>query len=123
MVRWERLVPATPDQLVLRSLSFSRSRMIGFQNINTGLRGWFCCAAIGTGLLCGAAFGAEPALQPPGSVEILSLTEDEATALFLKRNPDLLIAQYGIESVRGIEVNDRVVPNPTWSVDASMSTP
>ena len=44
--------------------------MIGFPNIgDTGLRAWFCCAAIGTGVLCGGAFGAEPALQPPASVD------------------------------------------------------
>src|SRR5947208_3630047 len=84
---------------------FSRSRMMGFSNTgDTALRAWFCCAAIGTGLLCGAALGAEPVPQPPASAGTLSLTVDEATALFLKQNLDLLIAQYGIESARGLEV-------------------
>src|SRR5437667_12324578 len=80
----ERLFPATRDQLLLRSLCFSRSRMIGFSNTgDTALRAWFCCAAIGTGLLCGAALGAEPVPQPTASAGTLSLTVDEATALFL----------------------------------------
>src|SRR5437667_12689813 len=81
----ERLFPATRDQLLLRSLCFSRSRMIGLNIGDTALRAWFCCAAIGTGLLCGAAFGAEPAPQPPANDGTLSLTVDEATALFLKQ--------------------------------------
>ena len=97
--------------------------MIGFSNTgDTALRAWFCCAAIGTGLLCGAAFGAEPAPPPPASAGILSLTVDEATALFLKQNLDLLIAQYGIESARGLEVTARLFPNPILSLDASTST-
>ncbi|TLY17456.1 MAG: hypothetical protein E6K67_08325, partial [Nitrospirae bacterium] len=97
--------------------------MIGFSNTgDTALRAWFCCAAIGTGLLCGAALGAEPVPQPPASAGALSLTVDEATALFLKQNLDLLIAQYGIESARGLEVTARLFPNPILSLDASTST-
>src|SRR2546428_8481707 len=94
--------------------------MIGFSNTgDTALRAWFCCAAIGTGLLCGAALGAEPVPQPPASAGTLSLTVDEATALFLKQNLDLLIAQYGIESARGLEVTARLFPNPILSVDVT----
>ena len=97
--------------------------MIGFSNTgNTRLRVWFCGAAIGTGLLCAAAIGAELSPQPPASAGPLSLTVDEATALFLKQNLDLLIAQYGIESARGLEVTARLFPNPILSLDASTST-
>ena len=96
--------------------------MVGFSNTgDTRLRAWFCGAAIGTALLCGAAF-AEPAPQSPASAGTLSLTVDEATALFLKQNLDLLIAQYGIESAKGLEVTARLFPNPVLSVDASTST-
>ncbi|MEP6601158.1 MAG: TolC family protein, partial [Nitrospirota bacterium] len=96
--------------------------MSGFHNIgDTALRVWFCCAAIGAGLLCGAAFSEEPALLPTASAGTLSLTVDEATALFLKQNLDLLIAQYGIESAKGLEVTARLFPNPVLSVDASTS--
>src|SRR6266849_5595498 len=94
--------------------------MIGFSNFwNTGLWAGLSCAVIATGLLCGAAFGAEPAPQPPPGAETLSLTVDEAMALFLKQNLDLLIAQYGIDSAKGLEVTARLFPNPNLSVDVT----
>ena len=97
--------------------------MIGFPKISaTGLRAWLSCAAIATWLLCGAAFGAEPAPQPTANAGSMSLTVDEATALFLKQNLDLLMAQYGIESAKGLEVTARLFPNPILSVDATTST-
>ena len=97
--------------------------MSGFPDIcNTGLRVWLSCAAIATGLLCGVAYGAEPPLQPQASAGTLSLTVDEATALFLKQNLDLLIAQYGIDAAKGLEVTARLFPNPVLSLDATIST-
>ena len=97
--------------------------MIGFPKISdTGLRAWLNCAAVATWLLCGAAFGAEPAPQPPANGGSVSLTVDEATALFLKQNLDLLMVQYGIESAKGLEVTARLFPNPILSVDATTST-
>src|SRR5712692_8329742 len=98
--------------------------MIRSSNIcDAGLCAWLSCVAITTAMLCGAAFGAEPAaLESLPRAEILSLTVDEATALFLKQNLELLIAQYGIESAKGLEVTARLFPNPVLSVDASTST-
>src|SRR3989449_2742478 len=94
--------------------------MIGFSNTSsTRLRAWLGCVAIATGLLCGASFGAEPAPQPPPGAETLNLTVDDAMALFLKQNLDLLIAQYGIDSAKGLEVTARLFPNPNLSVDVT----
>ena len=94
--------------------------MIVFSNTRgTRLRAWLGCAAIAAGLLCGASFGAEPALQSPAGAEALSLTVDEAMALFLKQNLDLLMAQYGIDSAKGLEVTARLFPNPNMSVDVT----
>lgn len=96
--------------------------MSGFSNTcGTRLRAGLGCAAIVTALLCGVSFGAEPALQPPPASATLSLTVDEAMGLFLKQNMDLLIAQYGIDSAKGLEVTTKLFPNPTLSVDVTGS--
>jgi len=96
--------------------------MIGFSNTHgTRLCAWLGCAAIATGLLCSASFGAEPAPQPPAGAGTFSLTVDEAMGLFLKQNLDLLIAQYGIDSAKGLEVTTRLFPNPTLSADVTGS--
>ncbi len=96
--------------------------MIGFSNIHGScLRAGFGCAALATMLLCGAAFGAEPAPQLPPVAATLSLTVDEAMALFLKQNLDLLLAQYGIDSAKGLEVTTKLFPNPNLSVDVTGS--
>ena len=96
--------------------------MIGFSNTHgTRLCAWLGCAAIVTGLLCSASFGAEPAPRPPASAGAVSLTVDEAMGLFLKQNLDLLIAQYGIDSAKGLEVTARLFPNPTLSADVTGS--
>jgi len=97
--------------------------MAGFPNISeTRLRAWLYCAAVAAGLLCGPTFGAGPTPQSPASADSVSLTVDDATALFLKQNLDLLIAQYGIDSAKGLEVTARLFPNPVFSVDATTST-
>src|SRR3989442_2094283 len=94
--------------------------MSGFSNTCcTRLRAGLGCAAIATGLLCSVSFGAEPAPQPPASAGTISLTVDEAMGLFLKQNLDLLIAQYGIDSAKGLEVTARLFPNPNLSVDVT----
>jgi cobalt-zinc-cadmium efflux system outer membrane protein len=97
--------------------------MIGFSNTHgTRLCALLGCVAIGAVLLCGASFGAEPAPQPPPGAETLSLTVDEAVALFLRQNLDLLIVQYGIDSAKGLEVTSKLFPNPNLSVDLTGST-
>src|SRR2546428_10768139 len=96
--------------------------MIGFSNTSsTRLRAWLGCVAIATELLCGASFGAEPAPPLPPGAETLNLTVDDAMALFLKQNLALLIAQYGIDSAKGLEVTARLFPNPNLSVDVTGS--
>src|SRR5207247_8810479 len=119
-VRFGRSGSAACAQLVHCRLSFSRRLMIGLSNTRgMRLRAWLGCAAIAAGLLCGASFGAEPALQTPAGADTLSLTVDEAMALFLKQNLDLLMAQYGIDSAKGLEVTARLFPNPNLSVDVT----
>jgi cobalt-zinc-cadmium efflux system outer membrane protein len=107
---------------VLSAIVLQESYVIGFPKFwNAGLRAWVSCAVIATGL-CGAAFGVEPHTRPPAGAGTLRLTVDEATALFLKQNLDLLIAQYGIDAARGLEVTARLFPNPVLSLDATTST-
>jgi len=43
-------------------------------------------------------------------------------ALFLKQNLDLLIAQFGIDSAKGLEVTAKLFPNPNLSLDVTGST-
>src|SRR3989449_8857782 len=57
--------------------------------------------------------------MPPAIAGAISLTVDEAMGLFLKQNLDLLIAQYGIDSAKGLEVTARLFPNPNLSVDVT----
>ena len=62
---------------------------------------------LGTGALAGQAD--EPTNEVP---RILRLTLNDALALFLKQNLDLLIAQYGIDTAKGQEITARLFPNP-----------
>lgn len=67
---------------------------------------------------------AEPALKPaplPSSTGVLRLTLDEAMALFLKQNLDLIIANYGIDAAKGRQITARLFPNPTLSVNTFSS--
>ena len=50
----------------------------------------------------------------PGTTLKLSL--DEAIALFLRENLDLLITKYGIDSAKGQQITASLFPNPTASV-------
>jgi cobalt-zinc-cadmium efflux system outer membrane protein len=62
----------------------------------------------------------EPTLKPaPGPTfpGVLRLTLDEAMALFLKQNLDLIIANYGVDASRGRQITARLYPNPTLSVN------
>jgi cobalt-zinc-cadmium efflux system outer membrane protein len=62
----------------------------------------------------------EPTLKPPPSPSfpgVLRLTLDEAMALFLKQNLDLIIANYGVDASRGRQITARLYPNPTLSVN------
>ena len=45
------------------------------------------------------------------------LSQDEAVALFLRQNFDLLITKFGIEYARGQQITARLFPNPILSVN------
>lgn len=67
----------------------------------------------------GIRFGQAPAPKPaplPSSQKVLRLTLDDAMALFLKQNLDLIIAGYGIDAAKGRQITARLYPNPTLSV-------
>ncbi len=82
-----------------------------------------CFGGVAVGVLLGtvAPLRAQPGPMPAASAEVLALTVDEAMALFLSRNLDLLMAQYGIDSAKGLEVTAKLFPNPTVSVDVTGS--
>ncbi len=72
----------------------------------------------------GIRFGQAPEPKPsplPSSQKVLRLTLDEAMALFLKRNLDLIIASYGIDAAKGRQITARLYPNPTLSVSTLSS--
>ncbi|WP_447985152.1 TolC family protein [Nitrospira sp. Nam74] len=50
---------------------------------------------------------------PPGD---LQLTLNDALALFLRQNLDLLMAQYGIDTAKGQQITARLFPNPELTV-------
>jgi cobalt-zinc-cadmium efflux system outer membrane protein len=80
-------------------------------------------AALVVVLLCAAPLlAAEPLPPETPQSEVLTLTVDEAMALFLRQNLDLLMAQYGIDSAKGLEVTSKLFPNPTLSADMTGST-
>ena len=61
-----------------------------------------------------------PALKPaplPSPPGVLRLTLDDAMALFLKQNLDLIIANYGIDAAKGRQITARLFPNPTLAVN------
>lgn len=55
------------------------------------------------------------------SAASLTLTLDEALALFLKQNLDLLITFYGIDSAKGQQMTARLLPNPTLNLGSFSS--
>ncbi len=75
----------------------------------------FCSAVIpwSSDVLFAADEAAKSAV-PPGQTIRLSL--DEALALFLKQNLDLLIAKFGVDYARGQQITAALFPNPVLSV-------
>ncbi|MGA6828324.1 TolC family protein [Nitrospira sp. NS4] len=85
---------------------------------------------VGALLLAAGAFAAPflvPALAAPaessGKTPVspavsstLRLSLDDAVALFLRQNLDLLIAKFGIETARGQQITARLFPNPVASM-------
>lgn len=94
--------------------------MIDLSDIRRTIR-LACSCSVAAGLLiAGEPLRAQPA--PSAGAEVLSLTVNEAMALFLRQNLDLLMAQYGIDSAKGLEVTSKLFPNPTLSADVTGST-
>ncbi len=83
---------------------------------------------IGVAVLCltvaaGFAHHASAATDPSAksapvapAVPAMRLSLDEAVALFLRQNLDLLMAKYGIESAKGLQITARLFPNPVASI-------
>ena len=107
--------------------------MINQQTPNQGQRGkrekWISLFLTRLGLIfillfwvsaIGSVFGAEnpkktpPSQRPPA---FLKLSLDDALALFLKQNLDLLIVKYGIDSAKGRTITAGLFPNPTLSIN------
>jgi len=56
-----------------------------------------------------------PAPAASAPVPALRLSLDDAVALFLRQNLDLLMAKFGIESAKGQQITARLFPNPVAS--------
>src|SRR5579884_2187964 len=61
-------------------------------------------------------FKVEPKPQP-----VLRLSLNEALALFLKQNLELIITGFGIETARGQQITSRLFPNPTMILNTQSS--
>ncbi|WP_447973187.1 TolC family protein [Nitrospira sp. Kam-Ns4a] len=55
-------------------------------------------------------------MAPPPASPVLRLSLNEALALFLKQNLDLIIAKFGIDYAKGQEITAHLFPNPTFWV-------
>lgn len=78
-----------------------------------------CCAAVAMGIAQTASaatdFPAKTSTVAP-SATTLRLGLDDAVALFLRQNLDLLMAKFGIESAKGQQITAKLFPNPTMSI-------
>jgi cobalt-zinc-cadmium efflux system outer membrane protein len=79
------------------------------------------CAAISLWVwwpVGGAALAQDPVSprEPPVS-RVLRLSLEDALALFLRQNLDLIIENYGIDASKGRQITARLFPNPTLSAN------
>ncbi len=65
--------------------------------------------------------GDEPAKSSVQVGPSVRLSLDEALALFLKQNLDLLIAKFGVDYARGQQITAALFPNPVFSVSTAGS--
>jgi cobalt-zinc-cadmium efflux system outer membrane protein len=89
----------------------------------------FWLAGFLVSLLCvgsGPVLAAEPAGKPPAgpapSQSLLTLSLNDALALFLRQNFDILISKYGIDYAKGQQITARLFPNPVLSLSTVFST-
>jgi cobalt-zinc-cadmium efflux system outer membrane protein len=57
----------------------------------------------------------------PAPSRVLRLSLDEAMAMFLRQNLDLIMANYGIDAARGRQITARLFPNPRFAVNTLSS--
>ena len=77
-------------------------------------------------LLCHPGGGAAQTVEPSPKLgsklpPVVRVSLNEALALFLKQNLDLLIAKFGIEYSKGQQITAKLFPNPLWSVGTQAS--
>jgi outer membrane protein, heavy metal efflux system len=70
----------------------------------------------GTGLSWSATAEEKAGMAQKPSSSVLRLSQDEAVALFLRQNFDLLITKFGIDYAKGQQITARLFPNPILSV-------
>jgi len=70
----------------------------------------------GAGLSWSATADEKASMAQKPSPSALRLSQDEAVALFLRQNFDLLITKFGIDYARGQQITARLFPNPILSV-------
>ena len=68
-----------------------------------------------------AQVGSSSQPQSQTSSRVLKLSLDDALALFLKQNLELLIVKYGIDSAKGRTITAGLFPNPTLSINTLSS--
>jgi cobalt-zinc-cadmium efflux system outer membrane protein len=75
------------------------------------------CAPVG-GLVSSQAFASdkEVLVSPQARPTVLRLSLDDAVALFLRQNFDLLVTKFGIESAKAQEITARLFPNPVFAM-------
>jgi cobalt-zinc-cadmium efflux system outer membrane protein len=70
----------------------------------------------GTGLSWSATADEKASMAQKPSPSAMRLSQDEAVALFLRQNFDLLITKFGIDYAKGQQITARLFPNPILSV-------
>ena len=70
----------------------------------------------GAGLAWSATADEKASMAQKPSPSALRLSQDEAIALFLRQNFDLLISKFGIDYAKGQQITARLFPNPILSV-------
>ena len=95
----------------------------GCSTARVQLRRRFGMVAFWTALAIGFSLPVSAATDLPAktstvapSAPTLRLSLDEAVALFLRQNLDLLIAKFGIESAKGQQITAKLFPNPVAQI-------
>lgn len=77
------------------------------------------CLMLAMGITSRASAATDAPVKPAPvapATPVFRLSLDEAVALFLRQNLDLLMAKYGIETAKGQQITARLFPNPTASL-------